>query len=158
MHCIANAFCQKRNTLRICIRLIPPHKIFSGSPSSAGWILNPPCAATIQSFNLSSNDNHSHQNIFKVCVSPFVICCREKCWFWTTKPESSHIKWLGLWGRWEMGIALIFCTQKGPLLLPLITSLNSHCCFSCSSLHFFPVQKRTKHLWKKPQRTAEVAH
>lgn len=34
-----------------------------------------------------------------------------------------HIKWLWLWGRWESSTILIFRSQKGLSLLPLITAL-----------------------------------
>lgn len=41
------------------------HKILSVARSSAGGISNALCDVPSQSFNLSSNDSHSHQNIFE---------------------------------------------------------------------------------------------
>lgn len=98
------------------------HKIFSVARSSAGQISNAPCDVPSQSFNLSSNDSHSHQNIFEYVY--FVLwSAAEKMLASGRAACRGHIKWLWLWGRWESSTILIFCSQKGASLLPLITSL-----------------------------------
>lgn len=54
-----------------------------------------------------------------------------------------HVKWLWLWGRWESSIVLIFCSQKGPSLPPLITSLWILTADSRFLISFYPRPKRT---------------
>lgn len=48
-----------------------------------------------------------------------------------------HIKWLFLWGRWKSSIILIFCSQKGPSLPPLITSLQILTADSCALISIY---------------------
>lgn len=59
-----------------------------------------------------------------------------------------HIKWLRLWGRWESSIVLISCSQKGPPLLPLITSLRILTADSCFLISLYPHPKE-KHMTLK---------